>query len=673
MKRPKIDLSKEGIKEFFFRHGEKVFFGAACALILLFFWMGFSTPAYNTTTPSEMLQIAERAEDYINRNDNWEKIKEYRQADSEAVKRIEESEQLDPAALAFSNFSGTAVASANPRVDPEFKPPKDFRTRFFRAQVVLSSDEGKPDERYLTRVGIHDLPNNDVIVFPPEFRYEMFTYRPDNNNISNTSHKFITSDVVVGTALLPYAEQLAEYEKTFFNARGYDDVRDVPEYAFVEVQRKTKDSDWQSITAHVHEVTVRTAADAKDFVDDNYVATNVTLPVPPFLGLDYREFSVHPSVRTRSVLEEQKKKDAEENQSDSNVDNDNIWAPSSDSDAPDKEAGDSGESEEEVAPVRLVRFYDMEPKKMGESYLYRVRVWLRDPNDPNAVTMEVANVGSSRGLTRGSGAGGGMSAEGGAPGDTSSGGGTGPGKKERPATPLSERDLAYETRMRVKSEPDDLPPDVAARFGNEQEEIVQKEFFDVLVPTEWVEAENWVTVTSGFETFVAGPVRPPTVNRVGNNNEFFVDEPQANIVTLSFQDDLGVAVPATTQKRAGSVLNFRSVTNVLHPIEWTIKEVYETLEGRRRNKVGRKFETDAIVLDIMGGERQPFSKGKDAFYEPAEVLLIDRNGNFILRNDMEDETAYRQANFISEANLQAIEEKAKEDRGGDEDDDSGDR
>jgi hypothetical protein len=154
--------------------------------------------------------------------------------------------------------------------------------------------------------------------------------------------------------------------------------------------------------------------------------------------------------------------------------------------------------------------------------------------------------------------------------------------------------------------------------------------------------------------------------------EFFQTEPEVSLVVNSFQDDLGVFVPARTTAIPGSLLNFEAVANFLHPVTWEIKQLFES-EGRRGEKLGRKFETDAVLVDVMGGVRQPFSRRPDDFTSPADILILDRNGKLIVRSDMEDETAWRHANFVSSENQAALEEAEKKQDEDDEDDKDDDR
>jgi uncharacterized membrane protein YgcG len=698
MKTKKISFSKDGIKDFFFRHVEKIFFGLACLLILLFFWIGFRTPAFEETSPKELLAKSENADRFINDESHWNQLQEYRSADTEVVQRIKQAKSIDPDTYAFRHIFGTAVYTLEPRRDPALVPPREFEVQHIRAQVAqVVENTGNSS---LAVGGVSSLPDSEVLTFPPDQRMESFTYRTDQlpNNI-----KLRTVDAVVGMALIDHAQQLKNYRENFEFQRGYDPLRDVPEYAFIEVQRKTDDGEWEPVTKHVYEVTPKyLASPAKELGDEDYILPTLALPIPPFLGMDYRQFSLLDKIPTRDVFSEDARGGSRSggegrsggnrgsgnrgrdprgggNQLGGNPPGGNQNPPGGDDDdlpwGDDPGSDDEGEpgtddadedGEEEVVPLRLVRFYDLERKEPGKKYYYRLRVWVKDPNNPEAVNADIAaelddenKKGGQLGL--GGGMGGGSQADsGGSSGGGREGGGKGR-EMARKKKPLMETDLSREVRQRLKGDELQVPDDL---------DDARKELYRLAKPTEWVEATQPITIRSGFETFVAGPVDAPPTMQFGGGS-YAASEPSINIVANSFQEDLGVFVPAETEAMVASVLNFEAVTHVLDPLSWAIKEVFESVDSRGQ-KEGREFETDAIILDIMGGQRQPFSRGRDVYYAPGECLIMDRNGRIHVRSDIEDETAYRHATFASDANKLALEEASgrKRDDDDDEDEDS---
>lgn len=663
MSKKKINFSKEGIGEFFFRHVEKLFFGLACGLILLFVWFGVKTPKFDEITPKEMLTQSEQADRFINDDSHWNQLSEHRVADTGAGDRIRNAATVDPDTYSFRHIFGTAVFTREPRRDPELVGVKNFTTKYLRAQVARKTKGGSG----LALAGIRSLPDSPLEV-PGDQMMETFSYRTDDlpNDVS-----LLTVNAVVGMALVDHKQQLTNYRENFQFQRGYDSARDVPEYAFIEVQRKTNDegAEWEPITAHIYEVTPKYLAEAaKELAAEDYLIPTLAMPIPPILGIDYRQFSLPKEIPTRDLLADTNPRGAgagNRNRDDSKEeeDEDDPWGKDDntksgdDASDPAASADEDAADEEEIIPYRLVRFYDLEPKDVGKTYYYRLRVWLKDPNNPQAVNADIASTMEDSNKSGGVGLGGGGSmADGGPPG----GGGDDNKKMAQPKKPLSEYDLSRDVRLRLKDEEVEVPEDI---------EDEMKELFKLARPTEWVEAQQPVTITSGFETFVAGPVDAPPVIRV-DGGVFSATEPSVTIVANSFQDDLGVFVPAETETLRGSLLNFEAVTNLLDPISGTIKEVFAEIDSRNRKR-GRRFETDAVVLDIMGGHRQPFSRGRDIFFAPGECLIMDRNGNIHLHNNIEDTTAYRHSNFVSSANT-LIREEASGNRRNDDDDDDDD-
>ncbi len=662
MKKTKLKLDKQSIQEFFFRHSEKLFFALTIGLIALFFWIGFSTPSYDETTPAAMLATSLSANDYIHDSSGWERIAQYRQPLTDAAERIQGAKPVNAEDVTFRYILAPSLRTLEKRTDPALLKPGVIETQYLRAQVVKKSRTAEP------KLAVDRLPSS-VLTLPDEQKGEMFVHRQK----SSSGVEFLTVDAVVGMALIDFEAQLAAYRETFQYQRGYDPVRDIPGFAFIEVQRRADDSEWQPITERLIKAYKvigvipdgednKTIPPALDVIPESLRIPNVTLEIPPFLGVDYREFATLPEMKTvAEVMAETKRREEEKKNEEKNTDpGGNILdgGDKPDESAPDKAepAMDASDDEEEHPRYQLIRFYDLEPKEPGVQYTYRVRLWFTDPNEPENFTA-AAVAGKGSGPSRGDVAGGGgMQQDGGdSPGET-----TGSNKKvTRKKSPLLRDDLSAEVRTRLaqpKPAIEGLPSD-----------WTDDALLERAIPGEWVESAGPVQATRGFERFVAGPVDPPSGNTVGDI-EFFDTEPEVKIVVNSFQDDLGVFVPATTKVIPGSVLNFQAVTNFLHPVTWEIKQLFDS-EDRRGDKVGRKFVTDAVLVDVMGGEKQPFSRKPDNFFAPADVLILDRNGKLILRNDLEDETAYRHANFVSEQNEQAIidaEDTEEGDPGGDE-------
>ena len=680
MKKPKVNLTKQGIQDFLFRHVEKLIFGMTCALVLFFVWFGFKTPAYDGTTPDKMMDMTKQANQYIN-GSHWSTLSEHRVADTNAAERIREAPAVDPNTYEFNQIFGTAIYRLDPRRDPAFVAAKNFELQHIRAQIAMKEDPNSDSARP-SAGGIGNLPESEIgLVMPVDQRGEMFAYRPDKH-LSN-KNRLLTRDVVVGTAIVDVTQQIKNYRENFQFQRGYDTIRDIPEYAAIEVERRTEDSEWVPITYHVYTNRGLLANPAKDLADPKYLDETLTMPIPPILSYDYRNISVVEGIPSAKIEGSGAKdgsdtkdegSDTKDEGSDTKdvFDDNSLGEEGSDnkSEGPEKVAAD--EEVDGLAPKLLVRFFDLYAKEVGQTYYYRVRVWLKDPNNPTAVNVVVKEKsGGVEGPDIGGGGDGPADADGGSGG----GGGGGGGGVAKVKKPLSELDLSREVRDRLRTPPEAPADVVAASNKNNNAAAGAKEFatlFAIARPTEWVETTQPIKINAEFETFVAGPVDAPSSQKI-DGGRLTVGEHSIKVVANTFQNDLNTNVPAETEALRGSLLNFNAVTHLLDPLTWEIREVFES-KNARDEKQGRRFETNAVILDIMGGSRQPFSKNRDVFFAPGECLIMDRNGNIHFHNDIEDETRYRHANFISEVNQGLIQdaEDEKRGRGRDDDNDEGD-
>jgi len=199
MKTKNFNCNKQGLKDFLFRHVEKLFFGLACGLILLFVWIGFKTPIFDATTPTDMLTKTERAEKYIHDDTHWNILAEHRVADTESAKRIAESKAVDPIAFSFRQICGTIVFTLELRRDPALVPVKKFETRYVHAQVAQLADD---KDSQLASGSFNNLPDS-ILEYPTDQQNESFMYRSRNlhGNI-----KLRTVDAVVGMALIDHAQ-----------------------------------------------------------------------------------------------------------------------------------------------------------------------------------------------------------------------------------------------------------------------------------------------------------------------------------------------------------------------------------------------------------------------------------------------------------------------------------
>ncbi len=120
---------------------------------------------------------------------------------------------------------------------------------------------------------------------------------------------------IAATALVRHKEMFEEYERQFKTSGDYNLRRDTPAYLSFEVQRVdvTKDpnrvvqeNEWQNITDAGKQLALvkrnkwaivpPTGRPVPEIIDMNARHPALTMPIPPMLVKDYREFCKHPAI-----------------------------------------------------------------------------------------------------------------------------------------------------------------------------------------------------------------------------------------------------------------------------------------------------------------------------------------------------------------------------------------
>lgn len=682
MAKKKLKLDKDSVNKFFIDHGEKFLFGLAIGLIALFVWLGLKTPNFSETTPQALYENASvRAKNHINNSNSWDKIAQFRYCDPEPAERIRQnSGMLNPDDYIYGSLCGTINATASLREDPQFIPVTALQTEFIRTQVATKApDKGARERLLMDRLNAL----SDASVNLGGMRSWMFAYRPDRNGLSQQQHLALTYEIVAGIALVPYEEQVKLYKDKLKNSVAWHGMRDRPKYMFLQVQRSDDGGQtWVDMNKRIQDFYQRYfAKSAAEVISDEYVVDNITLPIPPVLNMDYREIAGHSSTPFASLYEEEKSKDEEEISDD---DRHSMFRPDP---AETDESGQEETMETEKIKTRLARFYDPTPKEVGKTYQYRVRVWVEDPNLVVATeTIATKKRGGDKKLAELDASGGGGEAEAdlmsdqGRPGSNNNRNNSGSKKNriskedqywiDNPAVPLIETMLHENVRDRKKTAEYTYP------------EGFDESTFEDLIPTPWSEVSS-VTIPQNYARFYTGSVNSPTILESRNGIEYSNEEyePTANIVAITKAPNLDVSIPLLGEKIArGSILNFNKNATFLHPITWTAKVLNEFSDEeededdprRRRDPKGLFYQTDALVVDFMGGEKLPFSRSGDIFEMPSEVILMDSTGRLIVRSEIQDATNYRISTFQGDeaepdaarkARKKKEEEDKKRDRG----------
>lgn len=139
--------------------------------------------------------------------------------------------------------------------------------------------------------------------------------------------------------------------------------------------------------------------------------------------------------------------------------------------------------------------------------------------------------------------------------------------------------------------------------------------------TDWSEPSDIVRISSVPSEMLAGPAEAAGA-RTGKRGK---------ITVAAWDKRYGVKVPLEQSVQVGSVLNATADADVLHPAQ---------LDIRRLEKYS--LRTDAIVLDIRGGDPLPRAKFNhmEKIFSPGEYLIMDADGQLRVQNEFEDMAAY---------------------------------
>lgn len=477
-----------------------------------------------------------------------------------------------------------------------------------------------------------------------------------------------TAVVVAVKALVPFERQWDEYERVLAEAQGYNAQQDMPRYLDFVAERAEVPEDPQAalqwkLVMHrglALEEAKRFAGQVREVVDPNCCLPWVlTIPVPPVLMKSVDELGGHPEVPKSQVRPpvarkpqegEEKPKEAAGDPTETapelpktqpgvgppgmpmpgdmaammNPDYTGMGSaggyPPGGSGSmmpPMYPPGGSGSSVPYGAEMqgsgtsgypgmpgmapgvaqprvkyKLVRFFDFSAEQ-GKSYRYRVRVRLEDPN--------------------------------------------------RPANPQVKPDKRILDPAVVKrlKEADDQDQEYAK---NNPGKPPRRTYW---IWTDWSEASNVVTVPKPIQ-YVAGTATAPRIIKLEQNGpQVQTADPSARLVTVVWDTKRAVEVPGERQVYRGSVLNFTQNADVLQPMTLRIKTIED-----------HEFETDGFVADLRGGEpliKETAGSGKSKSDQPdrilnapGEYLVIDKDGNMLVRSEVSDIEEYRRLMFVED-------------------------
>ncbi len=741
MRKSNLDFNK-----FLLYHIEKIVLIGAIVVLALFVWIGYSTPAFNEKTPSQMKQMASDANNYIENAESWTQIADHRQADSDSHLRIEEASKVFIATDQYERgrLLGTKAKARGMRKDPVLRAPIDVVAVPIYVPLLINNTDSR-------KLAINALPNANASLIPdeegdgddrpgggngpgdlgdsgnssgsddekkkkrsdglvlgetvPETQAQyMPGLRPKKEKLSNTKHRAEVTKIMAVFGLVEIKNQWAEYDKVLQDSTAYYPERDKPVYQYVEVQRREKgqpDDAWRDVSKRARSITRDYFPDtiykygAPEVIDSEFFDPILTGKIPPISMVDYRDLVTHPNGKINPRKFPQPIGDGDSSEpidvgeggslEDFNVEEDNeddLDMPSDGqesgrdgrdgrggSDMEDgygEEGPDNGGEQNEARETKekrrgsdrseyieamkakaatgdykLLRFFDIAVPE-GKEFEYRVRVWLADPNNENPDGFFASLAGEEDGGR-----------------DTPSAGMTGMegGDEEGGPGGGEEEDDQAENYQYVKLDSTMKDPSVRARINELEKKIAANPKLLPYKSLQYARYTDWAytpaAVNSGRDTgqFYAGRVKPGRQIRINNSFSVPSGDTSADMVTSTWSKKYHTQIPAHREVRPGDVLNFKpkEAVHLLHPIDWTVRKLEDPPE----------LITDAVVIDILGGEDLKISQSKMDFNMPGEVLIMDAEGNFRVQNDVKDRLDYRHALFLDDELAEVGKKKKK--------------
>ena len=351
----------------------------------------------------------------------------------------------------------------------------------------------------------------------------------------------------------------------------------------------------------------------------------------------------------------------------------------------------------DIKGARVVRFFDVQARADKE-YEYRMRVWVADPNneDPNSgfASGGTGRGGMGGGRGRGGmgggmggpglgggmggpGLGGGMGGPGlgGGMGGPGLGGGMGDDKSEGGEEGEKEDKKAPAQYVAIKSpmkhflvrerlnkaesieDPENKGAKIHYVYEMKDPSAAKPEWVKIAVPRTTKNGQDlsflrfcrpsaWTTTPSikvkgSNSKVVAGKSIPPKQVRMGATR-FDQGLPKIELVASVWDAGLGAEVPTSKTVAPGDLLEYYTNAYVLNPITRRVHlaaNPNSSVENPARFNV--PIKTGKTLVDIVGGDELPLpTSEKIRHHLASEILVLDENGEFQIRNDMTDRSEY---------------------------------
>ncbi len=463
-----------------------------------------------------------------------------------------------------------------------------------------------------------------------------------------------TRSIIVAKFLIPFKKQWQEYEDALKgNPQYVNEQRDMPKYVFFKVERAdvtddpnadpatlkwelqgtnaalklpfAKGAEWASIP---QELIDPAAIAAPEQLASGHPTMLLTLPVPPVLLSDVKKLAGHSEInwamtgygpegsgmdRTTEGPEDVAPEGPEGPENPENAltgaggvggygpmgergggytggGGGSGYGPPGGYGGGYGAGGGYGGNTAVLPTYKLFRYVDFDVQP-GRMYRYRVALTLEDPNHPRLPDAMATAGGPSGGY----GAGG--------PG-AEYGGGTGSSTIE-PNPASLDKDVEARLRELAKSEK-----------KNGDRRMWYRE-------TDWSEPSPVVQLPEPVK-YLGGAVVAARPTQVGTAY-LTLNEPLAKTIVVDLDDRYAAEVFAEEEVQRGSVLNFTKDAEALHPLKLEFVDLKD-----------HTFETDALVVDIKGGEKLPGGDVKNPIFAPGEIALIDHSGRLVVQSEASD-------------------------------------
>jgi len=596
--------SEGGVGAFLFEHVEKIALGVTGVVVLVFIFLGSRHAPIQESLEPEKLEIKRRqAIDYIH-SSSFGAVRDQRYPPRRPfVERARE----DVAEMRLQDYQfrqpweQTYEPQLDKRQDPLLLAVQELEARPGVAALATTAatggglgmfEGGRPPatEDKETETDLPPQPDLRPDQLAEIARY----YRPEGGANAVSAH------FVAVTGLVPIREQRTLYEQVFKDAAGYDIGRDQPYYFWFVIERAEADSDdWKAVsdTRTARAETKNWAGLPMVMVDQRYVDDALTMPAPPLLMTDLRQYATHSKVPLIQEEEAPGEVEAEVEATEAEPAPGDPFGPGGGRPRPagdeeDEGVGETEEVEEDV-DYRLFRYFDLSVAP-GKSYRYRVKLYLHDPNDPQKIQEEESKSDSSED---------------------------------------AERSLRFPTPTEA-----DLHPDVIKRLEarRKREKETGRDIY--YRQTDFSNPSPAVGFQEKAGDILASSVTGPKMTRLpGSPTLIQTEEPMATLLAVIWDQPKAMHVSGgTSELLRGTVIQFQKSV-------WALNPVSQMLEPYERYT----FETDATLLDLRGGvELDKLDRKNDkAVTTIGEALVLMPDGSLAVRGEAEYTDKFRRYHF----------------------------